>query len=419
MVTAIIMKTTFIKTLLTVSIVAVLILPLHTFLFTIPSFTRALINTADHRAVEIAGYMAQVLHKSGSTYEDDVMTARFRKEVRTFQEEFGLQKVKVFSSTGTIIYSTDDKEIGTINREAYFTNEVAKGKTYTEVVKKNQQSLEGQTYTADVVETYVPIMREGKFIAAFEIYHEITPEIKEIHGIMLSSGVTILLIVCFLLVVIVVVSLKAHKAISEHNRLEELLKDKTVEQEIILSNAPVGISLSRDGEIVWLNSRMADIFGFKKGDMESNDLKQSHPSQERYEKFRQEAYAVLATGQPYYSEELRKRKDATLFWCTVIGNALDPQNIAKGVIWIYRDITERKRAEAERERLISELKQALLEVKKLSGFLPICASCKKIRDDRGYWQQIETYIREHSEAEFSHGICPDCMKIHYPDYCDD
>jgi PAS domain S-box-containing protein len=80
-----------------------------------------------------------------------------------------------------------------------------------------------------------------------------------------------------------------------------------------------------------------------------------------------------------------------------------------------RDITERKLAEEERESLISELQKALSEVKKLSGLLPICASCKKIRDDKGYWNQIESYIRDHSEAEFSHGICPDCLKKLYPE----
>jgi hypothetical protein len=64
---------------------------------------------------------------------------------------------------------------------------------------------------------------------------------------------------------------------------------------------------------------------------------------------------------------------------------------------------------------IENLKDALNQVKLLSGFLPICASCKKIRDDKGYWNQIESYIREHSEVEFSHGICPDCAEKLYPD----
>lgn len=74
------------------------------------------------------------------------------------------------------------------------------------------------------------------------------------------------------------------------------------------------------------------------------------------------------------------------------------------------------RAERVRDQLIVELKKAISEIKQLSGFLPICSHCKKIRDDKGYWNQIESYIRDHSNAEFSHGICPDCVKKYYPDF---
>ncbi len=76
---------------------------------------------------------------------------------------------------------------------------------------------------------------------------------------------------------------------------------------------------------------------------------------------------------------------------------------------------ERKRIENEKAKVIVELQEALTKVKLLSGFIPICASCKKIRDDKGYWQQIESYIRDHSNAEFSHSICPGCAHKLYPD----
>lgn len=82
-------------------------------------------------------------------------------------------------------------------------------------------------------------------------------------------------------------------------------------------------------------------------------------------------------------------------------------------------IAYRRAAQAHQEEqnnLIDKLNAAFAKVKLLSGFLPICASCKKIRDDKGYWQQIESYIHDHSEAEFSHGICPDCAKQIYGDY---
>jgi DNA-binding NtrC family response regulator len=84
-----------------------------------------------------------------------------------------------------------------------------------------------------------------------------------------------------------------------------------------------------------------------------------------------------------------------------------------------RYAVERKQIERERDKLILELQQALAEVKKLGGLLPICSSCKKIRDDRGYWHQVEQYIAAHSEAQFSHGVCEDCMRKLYPGLADE
>jgi PAS domain S-box-containing protein len=95
---------------------------------------------------------------------------------------------------------------------------------------------------------------------------------------------------------------------------------------------------------------------------------------------------------------------------------IDTHGKVTGLVGIARDITEHKRAEAERERLIKELQDALADIKTLSGLVPICANCKKIRDDKGYWMQLEGYLQEHSHAKFSHGVCPDCMQKLYPDF---
>jgi PAS domain S-box-containing protein len=86
---------------------------------------------------------------------------------------------------------------------------------------------------------------------------------------------------------------------------------------------------------------------------------------------------------------------------------------------LLSEIDERVRAEKERERLIGQLQEALDEVKVLRGILPICMSCNKIRDDEGYWQDVAFYIEERSEAEFTHGICPDCAQKLYPDFYSD
>ncbi|MBT3231295.1 MAG: DUF3365 domain-containing protein [Calditrichaeota bacterium] len=79
-------------------------------------------------------------------------------------------------------------------------------------------------------------------------------------------------------------------------------------------------------------------------------------------------------------------------------------------------VKERAKMFVEREKLIDDLKDAIDNVKTLHGLIPICSGCKKIRDDKGYWNQMESYVKDHTEANFSHGVCPDCMKELYPDY---
>jgi hypothetical protein len=86
-----------------------------------------------------------------------------------------------------------------------------------------------------------------------------------------------------------------------------------------------------------------------------------------------------------------------------------------GRLVVIRDITARREVELEREHLIGELQKALADIRTLRGLLPICAGCKKIRDDRGYWRGLEQYLSEHAEVQFSHGLCPDCLTRYYPD----
>ncbi len=99
---------------------------------------------------------------------------------------------------------------------------------------------------------------------------------------------------------------------------------------------------------------------------------------------------------------------------TPYGYLLKPFNAQE--LYITAEITLHKhRIDREKEKLTRELKAALEKVKLLSGLLPICFNCKRIRNDKGYWIQIEQYISEHSEAEFSHGLCPQCIRELYPE----
>ncbi|MFC1746400.1 PAS domain-containing protein [Candidatus Riflebacteria bacterium] len=94
---------------------------------------------------------------------------------------------------------------------------------------------------------------------------------------------------------------------------------------------------------------------------------------------------------------------------------IDEDGEVYGICGIGFDVTQQKKLEEEREKLITQLQKALTEIKTLRGILPLCSFCKKIRDDKGYWEQVDVYIHQHTEADISHGVCPECMKEHYPE----
>jgi PAS domain-containing protein len=129
------------------------------------------------------------------------------------------------------------------------------------------------------------------------------------------------------------------------------------------------------------------------------------------------AARALRGNQRSYSQEFRVPcKDGKWRW--IFEDAFI-QPVGPGrwhIVGVSTDINARKQAEQEREKLIGELRDALAKVKLLSGLLPICAACKKVRDDDGYWNQIDTYIRDHADVEFSHSICPDCAHRLYPEF---
>jgi PAS domain S-box-containing protein len=119
--------------------------------------------------------------------------------------------------------------------------------------------------------------------------------------------------------------------------------------------------------------------------------------------------AKLLDGQ--YNEEFRiVCPDGTIRWIHVRGFPLrDERGAVRRIVGISQDVTDRKEAELAKATLIKELQQALAEIKTLRGLVPICAWCKKIRDDAGFWQRLEDYLRAHTEWEFTHGVCPDCL----------
>jgi PAS domain S-box-containing protein len=114
---------------------------------------------------------------------------------------------------------------------------------------------------------------------------------------------------------------------------------------------------------------------------------------------------VRAGGHALAFENRYVCKDGSYRW--LLWNAA-PDAGRSTIYSVARDVTAKKQADDERERLVTELQAALAEIRTLQGIVPICSYCKKIRDDQNYWSQVESYISDRSEARFTHGICPEC-----------
>jgi PAS domain S-box-containing protein len=122
----------------------------------------------------------------------------------------------------------------------------------------------------------------------------------------------------------------------------------------------------------------------------------------------------VENGQSYDLEFPFTTTKGRRIWVRTIAEPIRKNSLIVKVVGTLMDISDLKQAEEAQEKQIIGLEEALVKVKTLSGLLPICAQCKKIRDDNGYWNQIESYIRDRSAVEFSHSICPGCTKELYP-----
>lgn len=176
------------------------------------------------------------------------------------------------------------------------------------------------------------------------------------------------------------------------------------------------ISHTLGGTILSWNSGAERVFGYAPAEMIGESIENLVPRDRQAEilSFRD----FIERGRRVDRiETVRLRKDGRRIDVSMtISPIKNADGIIHGASIISRDITDRKQQEKERLHLIQDLTEALKRVKTLSGLLPICASCKKIRNDDGYWEQVETYIKSRSDAEFTHGICPDCVRELYPEY---
>ncbi len=204
--------------------------------------------------------------------------------------------------------------------------------------------------------------------------------------------------------------------ITERKRAEEKLRQlsRAVEQ------SPASIVITNPaGDIEYANPKFVEVTGYTLAEALGKNpriLKSGEKGPEAY----RELWETISAGKEWRGEFHNKKKNGELYWESAsISPIRDLAGCVTHYVAVKEDITARKQTEAERDKLIQDLQEALASVKSLSGLLPICSGCKKIRDDKGYWSQVDSYIQKHSDATFTHSLCPDCIKKWYPELAED
>ncbi|MFH1059043.1 MAG: PAS domain S-box protein [Pseudomonadota bacterium] len=203
--------------------------------------------------------------------------------------------------------------------------------------------------------------------------------------------------------------------ITERKRGEEALQ---VLAAIVESSDDGIIGMALDGVITSWNRGAQAIYGYSAQEMVGGSESVLAPPEHSGEMHRILAEVRQGRRVGHFETERIAKDGRTLSISLTVSPTRNFRDEITGASIISRDITPRIQAEKERNELLHQYQEALAKVKLLSGLLPICSNCKKIRDDQGYWQRIEKFVQDHTKAQFTHGICPDCAKLLYPDLVD-
>jgi len=205
-------------------------------------------------------------------------------------------------------------------------------------------------------------------------------------------------------------------ALVKFNSEKKLSESRAKFESIFLGNPEPCAYLDNDFKIVDINPRFIEFFGYSLKEIKGKKINSIIIPAELDEEATKLNYDTLS-GYVYF-DSLRKHNTGELLPVSISAAPIIIKDEVKGSFVIYKDIIERKKIEEERENLISKLRKAINDVKTLESLIPICSHYKKIRDDSGFWGNVEHYISKHSNVDFSYGICPDCLQKHYPEQYD-
>jgi PAS domain-containing protein len=200
---------------------ALVILLLCVVLVIMPAFTRLAEENARQESIRVASHLAATTFAEDGPISGRRLSKEFSAEAEKIRQDFRLLRLRVFASSGEIIFSTSAGEIGNFNKKWDVFEKVAKGLPFSQVVRRGHETLEGELVRIDVAETYVPLARDGKVLGAFEIYYDISERIANLDKVMVRTNLLLFSVVAVLLTFVTVFFSRARRSLIERDLARE------------------------------------------------------------------------------------------------------------------------------------------------------------------------------------------------------
>ncbi len=336
---------------------AVLIMTIYIPTYLSPAFTSILTRETEDHAVQFAEHFAGMLYDDGFDFKAESISDDFAEKIIHLQESFNFHKARVFSADGTTVFSTEPEEIGEINPKDYFRNIVAKGSPYSKIISKDTLLRQEKTVRRNVVDTYIPVIRNDTFLGAFEFYFDITDHAQEYNRLLLYTNLTTFFITFGLLITILSGYILVRRSQAGKRIAEETADRMRHRHDLILNAAGEGIlSVDQHGSITFVNSAAADILGYSIEEMLGSKAHQllCHS--------RSDGTPYPAEACPFYdsykgglvsknNNEIFWKKDGTSFPVDYISTPIHENHQVVGAVIMFQNIGERILSEKERDEL--------------------------------------------------------------------
>ncbi len=362
----------FLRNVFWLTLLVAIALPSYSLLVDYPSFNRLLVQVTEDHALRMGRHLQTYLTEGRDLENLDLAAPAFRNKVNTLLQDASLLKLRVFNSKGRILFSTDPQETGELNDKDYFHRQVASGQAFSKVGKKGSEAMEGDALQLDVVETYVPLMHDGRFIGAFELYTDITEnKSRQDHQLLRSTALLIWAALGILLVMVVVLHRAAH-SFDARERADAEVQRIGHQRELILNALGEGVyGIDMQGRTTFINPAAASMLGWPGEELIGRTQHELvHHTREDGSEFPAGECPIHATcedGRP-------RRVEQDLFW-TRAGTAvpvaytvtpIEEIGARQGAVVVFRNISERLQAEAnlrdstQKAKAASKAKSAFL-----------------------------------------------------------